>query len=1057
MSYHAGGIKVQETPSWTGAGWALFAGGQITRTIKGAPDDANSGFASTSNIVPICPNDWSYDVYYSAESGNPDWEPDVFSYTCPAGSGKFVLDQSGNVHQMPQTNLKIAFTRVAGRFEYWTITDANGVVYEFNQPEKAFSTIPSPGINYNASWYMTAIKPTTGNSADNITLEYQAYSTENQQFSSETVADNSTMDSYANITISQTQAMLLSKINYAAGSVNFIPGAFRHDLKGGQTLSSITVKDINGNLMKTFNFSYNYFGGTGFFEFSGLTPATATTTANTSFRLSLKSLQELDANNTPKPAYQFIYETGAWLPDRLNSKALDHWGYYNGKDGNLTLIASYQNGFINGAPIYTTGSGGGNRYPDESFAKAGSLKQIIYPTGGSTTFVYENNRVNTSYYQLDYSPQQFNFAMAVSACNVSPPVNFTVNNYPGNAVAFKINFQSYVPSATPITCTGNTTPITVANPATNLFFKIFKATDLNNPVYTSSGQMIVDGTTKSGSDQVGLANGDYVLRICKYGQNTQALASDATTSGSYSFTMSGVQYSNPGYKLAGGLRIKEILNTDPITNNVIDKTFEYIDGAQSSGTLSYIPTYVYKFEYGPNGSYVINVRTSVANVTSDDDGVSYSKVTVYEGKNPQTQEVGTNGKTEYIYTVPVDYVTTYTYSGVGSVSTLGYNNFMAINSTTSSCYTDAMVNNATPINYSYGVTYPFVPNVSQGWRRGLLLNQFTYSKVAGNYIMIKSLTNTYKDDYYGSNTQINHSTDVLGARVATYFQEHGVAPDGTPAGSAVYKGISYYYYPSRLNKLIETDEIQFDANGLKPVTTTTSYVYGNLEHQLVTQKTMLTSSGDNFISVYKYPSDFSSQQPYTDMYTRHIWGPVVEQLNYKNSLSNFLNSVKTDYAAWGTVIAPNVVSSKTGINAYEPRLHYYTYDNQGNEVETGKDLGPRTCYIWSYAGRYPIAKVENAVYSDIVSALGGVTAVENFKNNILPTDAQVKSFLTPLMASSTYQVSTFTCNPILGITSSTDAKGLVTYYEYDSFQRLLNIKDKDGNIIKHMDYHYANN
>jgi YD repeat-containing protein len=284
-----------------------------------------------------------------------------------------------------------------------------------------------------------------------------------------------------------------------------------------------------------------------------------------------------------------------------------------------------------------------------------------------------------------------------------------------------------------------------------------------------------------------------------------------------------------------------------------------------------------------------------------------------------------------------------------------------------------------------------------------------------------------------------------------------VAPDGTPAGSAVYKGISYYYYPSRLNKLIETDEIQFDANGLKPVTTTTSYVYGNLEHQLVTQKTMLTSSGDNFISVYKYPSDFSSQQPYTDMYTRHIWGPVVEQLNYKNSLFNFLNSVKTDYAAWGTVIAPNVVSSKTGINAYEPRLHYYTYDNQGNEVETGKDLGPRTCYIWSYAGRYPIAKVENAVYSDIVSALGGVTAVENFKNNILPTDAQVKSFLTPLMASSTYQVSTFTCNPILGITSSTDAKGLVTYYEYDSFQRLLNIKDKDGNIIKHMDYHYANN
>jgi YD repeat-containing protein len=38
----------------------------------------------------------------------------------------------------------------------------------------------------------------------------------------------------------------------------------------------------------------------------------------------------------------------------------------------------------------------------------------------------------------------------------------------------------------------------------------------------------------------------------------------------------------------------------------------------------------------------------------------------------------------------------------------------------------------------------------------------------------------------------------------------------------------------------------------------------------------------------------------------------------------------------------------------------------------------------------------------------------------------------------------------------TDAKGLTTTYEYDGFQRLMNIKDKDRNIVKHMDYHYQN-
>ncbi|NHA08134.1 RHS repeat protein, partial [Mucilaginibacter sp. HC2] len=41
-----------------------------------------------------------------------------------------------------------------------------------------------------------------------------------------------------------------------------------------------------------------------------------------------------------------------------------------------------------------------------------------------------------------------------------------------------------------------------------------------------------------------------------------------------------------------------------------------------------------------------------------------------------------------------------------------------------------------------------------------------------------------------------------------------------------------------------------------------------------------------------------------------------------------------------------------------------------------------------------------------------------------------------------------------GITSITDTKGETTTYEYDSFQRLMNVKDKDGNIVKHMDYHY---
>lgn len=52
------------------------------------------------------------------------------------------------------------------------------------------------------------------------------------------------------------------------------------------------------------------------------------------------------------------------------------------------------------------------------------------------------------------------------------------------------------------------------------------------------------------------------------------------------------------------------------------------------------------------------------------------------------------------------------------------------------------------------------------------------------------------------------------------------------------------------------------------------------------------------------------------------------------------------------------------------------------------------------------------------------------------------------------EMTTYTYEPLIGITSSIDPKGETTYYEYDSFQRLMNVRDKDQNIIKHIDYHY---
>ncbi|HEY9259244.1 hypothetical protein [Chitinophaga sp.] len=76
LSYHASGVQVSEVPSWTGLGWTLNAGGAITRSVHGLPDDASGGFLS-SEVVPECatrPGNVDYMLFQSAISGTGDTE-----------------------------------------------------------------------------------------------------------------------------------------------------------------------------------------------------------------------------------------------------------------------------------------------------------------------------------------------------------------------------------------------------------------------------------------------------------------------------------------------------------------------------------------------------------------------------------------------------------------------------------------------------------------------------------------------------------------------------------------------------------------------------------------------------------------------------------------------------------------------------------------------------------------------------------------------------------------------------------------------------------------------
>ena len=73
LSYHAGGIKLEERASNVGIGWSLNAGGVITRSIRGLPDPVSST-SYYQSLVPLAkkyPLNLAFRNVYNAGNAMP--------------------------------------------------------------------------------------------------------------------------------------------------------------------------------------------------------------------------------------------------------------------------------------------------------------------------------------------------------------------------------------------------------------------------------------------------------------------------------------------------------------------------------------------------------------------------------------------------------------------------------------------------------------------------------------------------------------------------------------------------------------------------------------------------------------------------------------------------------------------------------------------------------------------------------------------------------------------------------------------------------------------------
>ncbi len=112
-------------------------------------------------------------------------------------------------------------------------------------------------------------------------------------------------------------------------------------------------------------------------------------TTSSNERLKLLSLSKELNNNNKEYDYKFEYynDSNIELPNYA-SVQIDHWGYYNAKDGNTDLMTWDSKSKV---PLSFFQNYYNERIPSTSIdvMQEGFLKKITYPTGGNSTYIYE--------------------------------------------------------------------------------------------------------------------------------------------------------------------------------------------------------------------------------------------------------------------------------------------------------------------------------------------------------------------------------------------------------------------------------------------------------------------------------------------------------------------------------------------------------------------------------------------------------------------------------------------------------------------------------------------